>query len=126
MRRMTVNVGLIIFFVIFSIFLYNAGKGYNLLIDNKAITMDGKDLAPYPWVRVNISTARKPVFLKAGGRDVLFVVGKSHTIHVEIMDEKKNVVKEIEKKFKLTRQSGDFLSIPALGEDMPQWIQKRS
>ena len=94
MRRMTVNVGLIIFFVIFSIFLYNAGKGYNLLIDNKAITMDGKDLAPYPWVRVNISTARKPVFLKAGGRDVLFVVGKSHTIHVRSWMKRKMLLRK--------------------------------
>ncbi|MDD2206438.1 MAG: DUF6672 family protein [Aminobacterium sp.] len=125
MRRSAVNVGIIIFFVIISVFLYNAGKGYNLLVDNKAITIDGQELQPYAWVNVDVSTSKKPVLLKAGGRDVVFVIGKSHQIHVEIMDEQKNVIKKIEKKFKLTRQSGDLLSIPALGSDVSQWIQKR-
>lgn len=125
MRRLTVNVGLMVILVLFSFFLYNVGKGYTLLVDNKPITIGEQSFQPYPWVKVYISSVDEPVMLKAGGRDSVFVVGKAHKVRVEILDEGKNIIREVEQKFKLSRDSGDLLSIPALGENYPQWIQKR-
>lgn len=120
-RRNAIRLVLLVVVVLLSVFLYRLGKGFDLLVDNKTVTIGEEKYSALSLVRVSINDS-EPLELMKRDRDVISVVGYTHTIRVEILDMDEDVVKTVEKEFRLTRKSGDLLSIPALVAEEPNWI----
>src|SRR6056297_3177028 len=120
-RKNGVRLVLLILVVVLSMFLYRLGKGFDLLVDNKTITIGETSYRALNLVRVSIDGS-EPLELMKRDRDVLSVVGYTHQIRVEILDMDEEVVKTVEKEFTITRGTGDLLSIPALVDGEPDWI----
>lgn len=120
-RRNGVRLVLLIFVAVISVFLYRQGKGFDLLLDNKTVTIGEKTYHALSLVRVSINDS-EPLELMKRDRDVISVVGYTHRIKVEILDMDEDVVKTVEKEFRLDRAAGDLLSLPALVAGEPDWI----
>jgi hypothetical protein len=97
------------------------GKGFDLLLDNKTVTIGEKTYKAFSLVRVSVDGS-EPLELMKRDREVISVVGYNHRIKVEVLDMDEDVVKTVEKEFEITRETGDLLSIPALVEGEPDWI----
>ena len=120
-KRNAIRIALLVFVVLLSVFLYRLGKGFDLLVDNKTVSIGDRNYSALSLVRVSINDS-EPLELMKRDREVISVVGYTHTIKVEILDMDEDVVKTVEKEFTLTRKSGDLLSIPALVEGERDWI----
>lgn len=123
-RRNVIRFALLIIVVVLSMFLYRHGKGFDLLVDNKTVTIGEKSYRALSLVRVSIDEG-EPLELMKRDRDVISVVGYTHRIKVEVLDMDEDVVQSVEKEFKLTRETGDLLSIPALVGGESDWILVR-
>jgi hypothetical protein len=120
-RRNGVRLTLLVLVGVLSIFLYRMGKGFDLLLDNKTVTIGEKTYKAFSLVRVSVDGS-EPLELMKRDREVISVVGYNHRIKVEVLDMDEDVVKTVEKEFEITRETGDLLSIPALVEGEPDWI----
>lgn len=120
-RRNGVRLVLLVFVAVLSVFLYRLGKGFDLLVDNKTVTIGEQTYRALNLVRVSVDGS-EPLELMKRDRDVISVVGYTHQIKVEVLDMDEDVVKTVEKEFKITRGTGDLLSLPALVEGDSGWI----
>lgn len=124
-RRTIIQASLVLLLVLFGAGLYRIGKGFDLLVDNKTITIEDRTYRATSTVRVSVDGG-EPIELMKRDRDVISVVGYSHVIRVEELDMDDEVVRSVEKSFRLDRNSGDLLSIPALLGGEEAWIVIRN
>jgi hypothetical protein len=115
---------LVLLLVLLGFWLYHIGKGFDLLVDNKTITIGDVTYRATSTVRVSIDGS-EPLVLTKRGRDVISVVGYVHVIRVEELDMDDEVIRTVEKSFTLDRHSGDLLSLPALLGGEENWIVLR-
>lgn len=111
-RRNGFRLGLLVVLVLFGMYLYHSGKQHQMLVDNMAIQAEGKDYSPALAVRVSFNGA-EPIELASGDRDVTKVVGPSHTVKVEVMNESGDVVNTLEGDFRWVSRKKAMFSIPA-------------
>lgn len=123
-RRRAVQASLVLLLVLLGFWLYHIGKGFDLLVDNKTITIGDATYRATATVRVSIDGS-EPLDLMKRGRDVISVVGYDHVIRVEELDMDDEVIRTVEKSFTLDRHSGDLLSLPALLGGEENWIVLR-
>jgi len=121
-KRMTVNLGLVILFAIIAILLYNSGKGYNLLLDNQTVTINGVTFEPTGTVFVSVDDG-EPVELWVDDRGMATVKGKKHVLKIEVLDEDENMVLySVEKRFSIDPEKGTLFSIPAIIAGSSEWV----
>ena len=115
----------VVIILLFACFLFWIGKGHSLLFDNKDMTANGKSYKAAGTMRVTVDE-QKPVLVKSGKRARLKdpVKGPWHSIKVEILDNDRNVVDTIEKKFSLSLSDMFLLNLPAFQAEDSNWIQK--
>jgi len=105
------------------IYCYDAGRAYDLLVDNHDMTLGEKTYSGERDVNVILSKY-EPIEMTAQDTMVSTVAGKKHTITVEILDENYEVAETVTGKFTLKDPKKRFLNIPAfLGKD-PGWIME--
>lgn len=124
-RRAIIQICLVLLLVLLGFWLYHIGKGFELLLDNKTITIGEETYRAKNTVRVVVDGG-EPVELMKRERAVLSVVGYEHVIRVEELDMDEEVVRVVERTFRLDRHSGDLLSIVALLNGEESWIVVRT
>lgn len=124
-RRTVIQACLVLLLVLLGFWLYHIGKGFDLLLDNKTITIGGETYKTRGTVRVFVDGGEAVELMKRD-RAVVSVVGYDHVIRVEELDGDEEVVRTVEKVFRLDRRSGDLLSIPALLGEEESWIVVRT
>jgi hypothetical protein len=114
--------GLVLLIVIISIFLYNSGKGYDLLLDNQTVILGGIEYPAKGTVRVYIDN-QDPLDLWIDDRDVSSVMGKEHTMRVELLDEaEEKVLQSREETFTIDPKKGTLFSMPGFLGGSQEWV----
>ena len=110
--------------LVLAVVLFFIGKGHTLLLDNQDITINGSSYKATHAINVMIND-QKTVLVKAGKRKKAddLVAGPWHRITIEILDDEKNVLNTVEKKFSVGLKDMLLLQLPALVENDPLWIQ---
>jgi hypothetical protein len=111
-RRNVVRILLAAALVLLGVYLYTSGKQHQMFVDNMAAEIDGKTYAPETSVRVAFDGG-EPLELASGDRDVTQVVGPSHSVKVEVLNESGDVVKTLEGEFRWVSSKKGMFSIPA-------------
>ncbi len=121
-RRWTIRLLIIAALVGIAFWMYDIGKEYNVLVDNETVTIDGKE---YPTVEyadlVVDGDEKKPLSFEADDRLVQKMVGKGHTLRVNILkDDQETLVKTIERHIKLNVDTRAWMiSLPAVVGEAP-------
>jgi hypothetical protein len=121
MRRILVSALLLAALVGLGFYCYDAGRAYDLLVDNHDITLGENTYSGERDVNV-ILDANEPLEMAPQDTMVSTVAGKKHTITVEILDENYEVVETVTGKFTLKDPEKRFLSIPAFLGKNTEWI----
>lgn len=111
-RRNTVRILLAAALVLLGVYLYTSGKQHQMFVDNMGVEIDGRTYAPEASVRVAFDGG-EPLELASGDRDVTQVVGPSHSVKVEVLNESGDVVKTLEGEFRWVSAKKGMFSIPA-------------
>ena len=118
-KRLIIRVALIALLVLLCFFLYYIGKEHNVYLDNKTVTIDGREYEEIEYLSIVIDGNEKgSVEYFAGDRDMVKLRGPSHTIKIVVMDEDtEEVIKTVERKLSLGTVPAMMLSIPAMAEE---------
>lgn len=111
-RRNGVRILLAAALVLLGVYLFVSGKQHQMFVDNMAVEIEGKAYAPEAAVRVAFDGG-EPLELASGDRDVTQVVGPSHSVKVEVLNESGDVVKTLEGEFRWVSAKKGMFSIPA-------------
>jgi len=111
-RRNGFRIGLLVVLVLIGVYLFTSGKQHQMLVDNMEIVLEGKAYPAEAFVRVAFN-GKEPLELASGDRDVTQVVGPSHTVKVEVLNESGDVLKTLDGDFKWVSKAKGMFSIPA-------------
>ena len=111
-RQNGFRAGLLVVLVLLGVYLFTSGKQHQMFVDNKAVELEGKAYEPAALVRVAFNGG-EPLELASGDRDVTQVVGSSHTVKVEVLNESGDVVQTLDGDFKWVSGKKSMFSVPA-------------
>ncbi len=123
MRRLLVSALLLAALVALGVYCYDAGRAYDLLVDNHDIALEETSYSGGRDINVIIDD-NEPLEMAAQDTMVSTVAGKKHTLTVEILDENYEVAETVTGKFTLKDPEKRFLSIPAFLGKNEEWIIK--
>lgn len=110
MKRIIVNVVIILCFAALAYYCYDAGKSYNVMLENLAYTVDGVEHPGIEALQVTIDGQGDPIFMLEGDQMPGTAAGKKHALKIEILDEDDKVVETKVVPFHIL-DLGDKLSI---------------
>lgn len=122
MRRIAIRAGVLVLFVALGIFLFINGKGHDILIDNKTVTLGDTTYEAFASAMVSLD-GRKAVEIQRRERLPETLVGGKHHIKVEVMNRGGKVVQTVEQSFALGLARTYLLNLPALVSGDAGWIQ---
>ena len=82
-RKLIYRGGLVLFFLLVAVFLFNIGKGHKLIFINKEVVLDGKTYQPGPSVKIMVGNLKKPLQVNAGFQNETQVAGNNHRMTVD-------------------------------------------
>ena len=102
-RRLVIRVALVVLLVLLCFGLYYIGKEHDVYVDNKTVTIDGREYREIEYLALVVNGDEKDsVEYFAGDRDVLKLQGPNHTLRIIVMDEDtEEVIKTVERKLSL-------------------------
>lgn len=93
-RRAIVRIALVLVIIAFSAFLFVAGKEHTVLLDNKAVSLNGTDYAPFD--RIVIDAGRgKTIELYPRDRDKLTTMGRSVRLSFATYDKRGQLIARV-------------------------------
>ena len=97
-RRLVIRIALVVLLVLLCFGLYYIGKEHDVYVDNKTVTIDGKEYQEIEYLALVVNGDEKDsVEYFAGDRDVLKLQGPNHTLKIIVMDEDtEEVIKTVE------------------------------
>ena len=91
-RQYVIDALIVLALVAFSVFLYQSGKGYTLIFDNRNITLGEKSYKAPEYVQVTLDGKGRPLEIMGGDRDIMTVMGKKHVLKVDILSDDEETV----------------------------------
>ncbi len=121
MKRNMIRILIVIGFVVVSFLLFTFGKQYEILIDNKTVSLDGTEYPAEYTINYSFDGGEYEE-LKIKKRKKANVVGPNHFITVEYTDETGETV-SMEKPFSLGLSEGTIIvNLPVLIESKDGWL----
>lgn len=125
MRRNLIRVGLLIILIAFGFILYNIGKEHKIFIDNRDITIGGKEYVASTTYRVYVD-GKQVGDVRKGKRKVAKSPGSKHTIVIEELDGRTPTGQKWEREFQLkAKQAEVIVNIPALLGEAEKWLEDK-
>ena len=122
-KRIIIRITLIIVLILIGIFLYTNGKEHKVFIDNKDIFVG--DIIYSADATYNVRVDNQEIgLLKKGERNVAMVAGINHKIVIEEIKDKVLTGEKYKKTFKLKTNEGATVNIPAMINNVNEWIDK--
>jgi hypothetical protein len=120
-KRLVVRIVLLALVILLGFVLFYIGKEHEVLIDNKTVTIEGKEYEAADYIVITVNGDEdNAVELYEGERDAVRVAGMKHTFKVEVIDEDTDeVLKSQERAFNFGRISALMISAPALADNAP-------
>jgi len=123
-KRIIIRITLIVVLVLIGISLYTIGKEHKVLIDNKDISVG--DVVYNAGTTYKIRIDDKEIgLIEKGKRKVAKVTGMNHKIVIEEVKDKALTGEKYEKKFKLKTSESATINIPAITNNINEWINKK-
>lgn len=118
-RRLVIRIALVVLLVLLCFGLYYIGKEHDVYVDNKTVTIDGREYREIEYLALVVNGDEKDsVEYFAGDRDVLKLQGPNHTLKIIVMDEDtEEVIKTVERKLSLGTIPAIMVSMPAIAEE---------
>ena len=118
-RRFVIRIALVVLLVLLCFGLYYIGKEHDVYVDNKTVTIDGREYREIEYLALVVNGDEKDsVEYFAGDRDVLKLQGPNHTLKIIVMDEDtEEVIKTVERKLSLGTIPAIMVSMPAIAEE---------
>ena len=115
-NRKLIRIGLFFALIGFGFLLYNIGMEHQVLLDNKTVTIEGKTMEEIPYARLTIdNNTEEPFEFEAGDRDITKLVGRSHKLKLEVLEEDlETVIKTVERDLPLGTTPSVMISLPAV------------
>lgn len=102
MKRIIVNLIIVIAFAALGAYCYDLGKAYDVVFANTPVTVDGKEYLPLEAVQVYLNkNSDNPVFLVEDDQMVAVAVGRRHKLTIQNLDENDNVIETREVAFNI-------------------------
>ncbi len=124
-RKLLIRAAAVVVFALLAVLLYNIGKGYILLLDNKTVEASTSGAAAWPaldTVRVQVD-GREPIELYPRDRDQVSVTGAAHTLTVTAFDRGGRELETRRVRFRIPGSGRMYLiSLPALVGGAGEWI----
>ena len=117
-RRLIIRLTAFLLLVITSIFLFYAGKEHLIFLDNRDITINDVAYKASGNLEI-ILPGQKPISIAEGDFDAVTVSGPVHTLHIKILDEKKNIVRELDYRLKLRFENQYRIHLPVVINKTP-------
>lgn len=113
-KRVLVNLCIVLVLAVIGYFCYITGKAYNVIVENVQFVSEGKTYVPLEAVQVTVDKQPEPVYLLDGDRLVSTVVGLSHTLKIEILDDEDKTTETISVPFEVKDLIGPqrILNVP--------------
>lgn len=92
MKRIIVNIVLVLCFAALAYYCYDAGKSYTVMLENVAYTVDNVEYPGIEAMQVTIDGSGDPIYMLEGDQMPGTTTGKKHTLKIEILDEEDKVV----------------------------------
>lgn len=121
-RRLLVRAVTLLLFVALGIFLFVNGKGHDILLDNKTVTVGEQNYEAFASARISLD-GRKAVEIQRRERLPDMLVGKNHVIRMEVLNRGGQVIQTVEEKFSLGLERTWLISLPLLASGDANWIQ---
>ena len=112
-RRNAIRTGLVLLLVGLGVLLFFLGKEHQVFLDNKALTLGGKEIPALESVRVTVDGG-EPLEFAADDRDVAQTRGLRANLKLEILDGNGNVTKTVERSVSFSFEDRVMLSLPVL------------
>ena len=106
MKRILVNLGIVLFFVVVAYVCYDRGKSYTLILENLPYTVDGVRHPGIEAMQVTINGQGDPIYMLEGDQMTGVASGKKHILRLEILDEKDEVIETKEVPFHILDLEG--------------------
>lgn len=123
-KRLIIRIVLLAALILLCFGLYYIGKEHEVLLDNKTVTIAGKEYAAIPYMTLVVDgNEEKEMEFYADDRDVVKLQGPSHKLLIKVIDEQsEKVLKTVEKDINLGTVSTVMLSLPAIvdGAENPE------
>jgi len=124
-RQYVIDALIVLALVAFSVFLYQSGKGYTLIFDNRSITLGEKSYEAPEYIQVTLDGKGRPLGIMGGDRDIMTVMGKKHVLKVDVLsDDEETVMATVERPFVVRYDGGNLLNIPAFLSGDAEWNQR--
>jgi hypothetical protein len=124
-RQYVIDALIVLALVAFSVFLYQSGKGYTLIFDNRNITLGEKSYEAPEYIQVTLDGKGRPLEIMGGDRDIMTVMGKKHVLKVDVLsDDEETVMATVERPFVVRYDGGNLLNIPAFLSGDAEWNQR--
>jgi hypothetical protein len=116
-RRLAIRIAILVALIVLGYSMYNIGKEYNVLLDNKTVTIDGIVYPMLDAVSLTVDGVKKND-VRADVRVAQKMVGKSHRIKLEVLNGDKSVAKTVERTVRFDlNMSAWMISLPALAAE---------
>jgi hypothetical protein len=118
-RRLLVRALLLAALVAIAFGMYSIGKEHNVLLDNRAVTINGVDYAPVETLTLSIDGVKKND-VKAGARVAHKMIGRNHKITAGVTRPDQTAEKTVERGVRLDADMKKWMiSLPALVAGAP-------
>lgn len=112
-RRSAIRSAAFLLLIIVSIFLFYAGKEHLIFLDNRDVTLNDTVYKASENLEI-LLPGHKPIRITKGDFDAVTVSGPVHTLHIKILDGKKNVVREFDYRLKLSFENQHRIHLPVV------------
>ena len=121
-RKLLIRAAAVAVLVALAVLLYNLGRGYVLLLDNRTVTMGGTDYPALETVRVQVD-GREPIELYPRDRDQVTVTGVAHGLTAAVFDRGGRELETRQVRFRIPGGGRMYLlSLPALVGGAEGWL----
>lgn len=108
MKRILVNIVIVLCFAGLAYFCYDEGKSYNLILENLSYTVDGVEHPGIEAMQVTIDDSGDPIYMLEGDQMPGVAAGKKHNLKIEILDEDDKVIETRNIPFHILDLKGKF------------------
>ena len=121
-RQILVNLLLIIAMVALAMFCYTNGKANIVFIENIPFDHEGVTYEAMEAIQVTVDGSDSPLFLLAGDRGQVALVGRAHVLMIEELDEEDNITGTHTINFKSRELKGNVVNVvPLIHDKLPGW-----
>ena len=121
-KQILVNILIVAAMTVLAFFCYTTGKANIIFVENIPFEHEGATYDAFEAIQVTADGTGSPLFLLAGDRGRIALVGKSHVLVIEELDENDNITGTHSINFKNSEMKGNVVNVvPMIHGKFPGW-----